>query len=116
MTYYPDIRLKPLNDLNFEVVEDCFVDEFGFVISAGSINDLASVPRWLWWLIPPHGDAKRASVVHDFLMRSPTPSPSPIGRGGKAYADAVFYCLLKKDVPHWQAVVMFLAVVWFRKR
>jgi hypothetical protein len=119
MTHYPDIRLRPLDDLNFEVVEDCFVDEFGLIITKGSINDLASVPRWLWWLIPPHGDAKRASVVHDFLMRASAPFGSaqgpPNGNQQKAYADAVFYCLLKKDVPHWQAVVMFLAVVWFRR-
>lgn len=107
MTYYPDIRLRPLNDLNFEVVEDCFVDEFGLIIPKGSINDLASVPRWLWWLIPPHGDAKRASVVHDYLMRS--------NQHKKEYADAVFYCLLKKDVAHWQALLMFLSVLLFRK-
>lgn len=100
--------MKTDNDLNFQVSEDCIVEEFCLIITKGSINDLASVPRWLWWLIPPHGDAKKASVVHDFLMRN--------SNYKKAYADAVYYCLLKRDVPHWQAVIMFLAVVWFRKK
>jgi hypothetical protein len=108
MTTYPDIRLRPLDDLNFEVVEDCFVNEFGLIITKGSINDLASVPRWLWWLIPPHGDAKRASVVHDFLMRS--------NRHKKQYADAVFYALLMAHVPKWQALIMFLSVVFFKNK
>lgn len=108
MTEYPDIRLKPLDGLNFEVMEDCFVKEFSIIITKGSINDLASVPRWLWWLIPPHGDAKCASIVHDFLMRS--------GKYDKAYADGVFYILLMKAVNLWQALLMFLAVVFFKKQ
>lgn len=108
MTFYPHIRLEPLSDLDFEVVEDCFVGDFSIIITKGSINDLASVPRWLWWLIPPHGNAKKASIVHDYIMRS--------GKYPKAYADAVFYFLLKKDVKHWQALTMFLSVVFFKRK
>lgn len=29
-------------------------------------TDLISIPRWLWWLIPPHGRAAKASVPHDY--------------------------------------------------
>lgn len=108
MTEYPKIKLEPREGLNFEVVEDCFVREFQLIITKGSINDLTSSPKWLWWVIPPHGDSKKASIVHDFLMRS--------GKYSKAYADAVFYVLLKKDVRHWQALTMFLAVVFFKRK
>lgn len=31
-------------------------------------------------------------------------------------ADAVFYSLLKDKVKHWQAVLMFLAVVFFKRK
>lgn len=108
MTEYPNIMLIPKDDLNFEVAEDCFVREFSIIVTKGSINDLTSSPRWLWWLIPPHGCSKKASIVHDFLIRS--------GKYANAYAHGVFYVLLMKDVKRWQAVLMFLAVVFFKKQ
>lgn len=32
------------------------------------ITDGASVPRLLWWLIPPWGDYGQSAVLHDYLL------------------------------------------------
>jgi hypothetical protein len=34
----------------------------------GFETDLASIPRWLWWLFP-HDECAEAAVVHDWLYR-----------------------------------------------
>lgn len=36
-------------------------------INKGFVWDLSSVPRFLWWLLPPDGDFEIASLIHDFL-------------------------------------------------
>ena len=38
-------------------------------VPAGFETDFASVPRFFWRLIPPHGCYGKASVIHDFLYR-----------------------------------------------
>lgn len=51
-------------------------------VPAGFVTDLASVPRILWWLLPPHGRYAKAAIVHDYLYEHAI--------GSKAYADKVF--------------------------
>jgi hypothetical protein len=106
MTTYPNIKLKPLNDTNFEVLEDCYVLDFDFTIAAGSVTDLTTGLRGLWWLIPPHGASKSASIVHDFLIRNDYE---------RDYADCIFLFYLLKAVPKWQAYLMFWSIQNFTK-
>ena len=44
--------------------------ESGHVIDvpAGFETDGASVPRWLWWLLPTWGSYSRAAAVHDYII------------------------------------------------
>lgn len=37
------------------------------VVPTGFVTDLASVPRLLWWYLPPHGNYLAAAVLHDYL-------------------------------------------------
>ncbi|KKL66348.1 hypothetical protein LCGC14_2145860, partial [marine sediment metagenome] len=41
-------------------------------VPQGFTTDFASVPRVVWWLIPPDGQYTQAAVVHDFLYFSQT--------------------------------------------
>lgn len=109
MTQYPEIRLKKSSlhyDL-YEVVEDCFVLDLGVTIPKGFRTDFSSVPQWLWWLIPPHGKAAMASVIHDYLYeidRSLT----------RSEADKDFLIrLISSDVPIIQSVTMYSFVRLF---
>ena len=39
----------------------------GITVPAGAMSDGASVPRLLWWFLPPWGDAATpAAILHDF--------------------------------------------------
>jgi len=37
------------------------------VIPAGYVTDFATIPRFLWWLLPPTGRYEYAALVHDRL-------------------------------------------------
>jgi hypothetical protein len=36
-------------------------------VPKGFVTDLASVPRWAWFLIPPDGPWVKAAIIHDYL-------------------------------------------------
>lgn len=60
-------------------------------VPAGFITDGASVPRFLWALLPSWGSYSRAAVVHDFLcalLNKGTPHPLAPTR---QRADAILY-------------------------
>lgn len=37
---------------------------------AGSVTDFASIPRALWWLLPPAGFYGPAAIIHDYMYRT----------------------------------------------
>ena len=39
-------------------------------IPKGYVWDLASTPRFLWWLFPPDSDAELAFLIHDYLYEN----------------------------------------------
>lgn len=51
------------------------LEEMTFLLSNGDFItipqgfewDLSSVPRILWWLLPPDGDAEIGTLIHDYL-------------------------------------------------
>ena len=72
-------------------------------VPAGTITDLASVPRWLWAVFPPHGRYAKAAIVHDYLYG--------LGLGTKAAADLIFLEAMEVlEVPRWRRQCMFYAV------
>jgi len=119
---YPDIRIRPNLDPDgkydwFEVVQTCVVKEMGVSIPEGYITDFASVPRWLWPLIPPHGRAAGPSVLHDFMYTSKLFSAWLTDDGARAAADLVFYHKLREiGIKKWQAKAMYWAVRLFGKK
>jgi hypothetical protein len=47
-------------------------------VPAGFLTDGASVPRWLWWLLPTWGSYSRAAALHDFIIgKVETGAPLP---------------------------------------
>lgn len=96
-----------------------------FYIPAGFVWDLSSVPRILWWLLPPDSDGEIASLIHDFLYIN-----KPYGSGERArwFADLEMYKwsvvtngtknLLSlrniDNVVRYLGVVLFGWWVWYR--
>ena len=64
--------LTPKGFKTWELVEDFKVETSKGVVTVpkGFVTDLASVPRFLWWIIPPFGRYTQAGVVHDWLTWS----------------------------------------------
>lgn len=77
-------------------------------VPVGMITDLASTPRMLWAIFPPHGQYAKAAIVHDYLYQQAI--------GSKAWADRVFLEAMEVlGVPRWRRVVMYWAVRLFGK-
>ena len=45
----------------------CLKDGSRIVIPAGFGTDLSSVPRYLWFMMPPYGNFLIAAIVHDYM-------------------------------------------------
>jgi len=103
MTIYPEIRLKKVEKLNWQVTENCLLNQYGIIIKEGFQTDLVSSPRLLWFIIPPHGLASNAAVVHDYLSRSMLVR--------RKVCDDIFFELLKEtQLRPWQCWAMYLFV------
>lgn len=79
------------------------------LIPKGFVTDFASIPRWLWWIVPPYGKYNKAAVVHDFLYKKQSGY-------SKIVADAIFYEAMESlGVPYFQRLLMYKAVSYFGK-
>jgi Protein of unknown function (DUF1353) len=75
-------------------------------VPAGAVTDLASVPRILWAIFPPHGRWAKAAIIHDYLYANAI--------GTKDYADLVFLeAMAVLGVPVVRRTLMFWAVSLF---
>ena len=70
---------------------------------AGFVMDFASVPRPVWWLLPPWGKYGNAAVIHDWLYASHL--------FARAQADAIFLeAMGVLGVSKWKRWTMYAAV------
>ncbi|WP_420153674.1 DUF1353 domain-containing protein, partial [Siphonobacter sp.] len=62
-------RLRTVKTTRFVLYERVGFTYYGQRLEMpwGFKSDFASIPRLLWWLIPPHGLAALPSVKHDYL-------------------------------------------------
>lgn len=51
-----------LQDVTFKLSNGTVI-----IIPKGYKWDLSSVPRFLWWLLPPDGDFQVGALIHDYL-------------------------------------------------
>lgn len=80
-------------------------------VPVGFVTDGASVPRWLWAVLPAWGRYSRAASIHDYLLdclkRGAPHAEAPDRRA----ADAIFHAaMLDSSVNRQVAFVMWLAV------
>lgn len=109
--YYSNVRICTLDSSLKTLRVDCDPENSLFAVRyidvpVGYITDLASVPRALWSIFPPHGRYAKAAIVHDFLYANAI--------GDKAFADDVFLeAMTVLDVPRWRRLLMYWAVRLF---
>ena len=107
-------RPELIGDYKFTIVEsfDFHVGEYPseeiITVPEGFRTDLASVPRVLWSIFPPHGPWANAAVIHDYLYQT--------GYKTKKYADRVFLeAMTVLKVPKTTRTLMYWAVRIFGK-
>lgn len=77
-------------------------------VPEGFRTDLATVPRWLWSMFPPHDSYAKAAVIHDYLYY--------YGIGTKKEADLIFKEALEVlELPKWKVTALYNAVKFFGK-
>ncbi len=119
--------LRPLQDGCWWVLAeplDYKVNGDSITVPAGFTTDFASTPRFLWWLLPPHGRYSAAAIVHDRLYHvgglalHPTRT-SYVKVYSRAEADRVFLeameslgVLLGVRYAMWAAVRLFGWRAW----
>ena len=106
--------MRFLGSYRFELLEPfeyhvgSFPSEEVIRVPAGFVTDLASVPRFLWSILPPHGRYAKAAIVHDYLY--------DYAIGTRKRADDIFLEGMKVlGVPKWRRYVMYWAVRMFGK-
>lgn len=70
MDSYPSQpSILPVATRKYELANDYTFTFHGHrvTIPAGFTYDGASVPRFLWWFIPPDGPHRAAALIHDYL-------------------------------------------------
>lgn len=108
-SFHTPLKLEYIDGKNYRLLEDFKYDTSIATVSvpAGFETDFASVPRALWWLMPPTGPYGKAAVVHDYLYRT-------YGYSSKIVADAIFYEAMKAlGVKRCTRNLMYLAVHLF---
>ena len=89
---------------------------------AGLKTDMASVPKFMWWLIAPF-DVARAAVIHDVLYAKIRNyryhgGDDKIAFHAKKVSDLVFKHAMddaEPPVPGWKKYLCYQAVNWFGK-
>lgn len=90
----------------FEYHVGSFPSATVITVPAGTVTDLASVPRVLWAVFPPHGRWAKAAIIHDYLYGH--------GIRDKTFADRTFLeAMVVLGVPQWQRRLMYHAVRLF---
>lgn len=126
MTTFPTIAVTKINEgFNlYAVYEDCYVSAI-VTIPKGFVTDLASIPRSLWSILPPHGASFSASVLHDYYytvhpmemwqLQHPDYFDKPYSQAEeRKVADQIFYDnLIAAGISKLQAKTMYAAVRLF---
>ena len=115
-SFTKDLIISPMSDgIRWQLVEP-FIYEIGQLgsddnveVAAEFITDFASVPRFLWAIIPPWGRYGKAVILHDWLY-----TKTPVSRLG---ADTLFLeAMTVLKVPKWKRLSIYYAVRLFGGR
>jgi hypothetical protein len=84
----------------------------GVFIPMGEMSDGASVPRFLWWFMPPWGDRSTlAALLHDYLQRRLVDGDPHHGADTDELVDRHYHrALLALGVPGWKAALAYAGV------
>ena len=80
----------------------------GWVVPAGFITDLATIPVVIRIILPQSGPWSRAAVLHDYIYHTPT-----IDMTRKDCDDLFYYVMEQDHVTAWRRYAAYIAVRLF---
>jgi len=92
---------------NWKLIEDFEID--GYIIPKGFITDLASVPSWLWSIMPPFGKWMVAAIIHDYLYQNGIYNRKQCDK--ELYKYCIYY-----NTPIYLGLIIYLTVRLFGKK
>lgn len=101
------LLLTPKGQSQWEVAKN-YKTKFG-TIPKGFVTNLASVPKILWWLLPPYGKYTEAVVWHDYCY-------SKVDTKRKQDDKQFKILMLDNGTKLWKVNVMYLGVRIFGKK
>lgn len=114
------LRLEEHGTKSFVLTEDLVYEgrDQTFTVPAGFVTDFASVPQFMYWLIPSYGQYTNAAVVHDYLCvaladyyRYPAGYPDPPANA--VDTDGIFRRIMREEgVPLVRRWLMWTGVRW----
>lgn len=114
-TFTTPADLRMLEKYKFELLADfeyhvgAYPSADVIRVPAGFVTDLASIPRVMWNLLPPHGRYAKAAIVHDYMYASAS--------GPRAKADRIFFEAMRVlKVKMSVALLMYTAVRFFGRK
>lgn len=111
-SFHTPLVLEYLDGKNYRLVYSFQYDSSvgTFTVPADFVTDFASIPKFLWNVLPPTGHYGKAAVVHDYLYRTKDAA-------SKEIADAIFLeAMAALGVGFWTRYTMYLAVRLFGGR
>ncbi len=87
-TFTTPADLRMLDDYRWQVLAPfeyhvgSYPSDTVICVPSGTVTDLATIPRLLWAIFPPHGRWAKAAIIHDYLYANAI--------GSKDYADRIF--------------------------
>ncbi len=101
LTMLPNYRFEVAAEFTYHV--GSLDSNHVITVKKGFKTDLASVPRILWFILPPHGYYGKAAVIHDYLYRT--------GKLPRKQCDDIFKEAMQVlKVKPWKIWVMYTAV------
>ena len=113
-----DLIFKSYNIYQWQLVEEFFFyfdkedDSTGITVPKNFVTDFASVPKFLWSILPPTGRYTKAAVLHDYLY----PKECKVDLTRKE-CDKIFLSAMKiLGVKKYTRLVFYRAVRLFGKK
>jgi len=105
-----ELKVKPTEDGKMWILLEDFEYYLGDLdsgvsikVPAGFVTDFASVPQFLWWILPPFGKYTKPAVLHDYLYRKT--------KFNREICDGIFLEAMEvMNVPVWQRLLLYLGV------
>ena len=110
MKFHNELELLKLEDGSWELLQPFLVSHaLRYIeVGVGFNTDLASIPKWLRWLLPVDGEYKESAVVHDWLLKLMYDGNLNLSRA--ICASTFLDCLIYQKVKPWKITLLYLGV------